>query len=91
MQKPKLVYTTFIRTTPKKLWDAITKPEFTRQYWAGIGERLRLEEGLEMGARQRREKRSLDHRQSVGMQAAQAPRADLGRPGRSRRQIARHL
>ena len=36
MQKPKLVYTTFIRTTPKKLWAAITKPEFTRQYWAGL-------------------------------------------------------
>ena len=33
MQKPKLVYTTLIRTTPKKLWAAITKPEFTRQYW----------------------------------------------------------
>jgi len=36
MQKPKLVYTTFIRTTPKKLWAAITKPEFTRQYWGGL-------------------------------------------------------
>lgn len=36
MQKPKQVYTTFIRTTPKKLWEAITKPEFTRQYWAGV-------------------------------------------------------
>jgi uncharacterized protein YndB with AHSA1/START domain len=35
MEKPKLVYTTYIRTTPKKLWAAITKPEFTRQYWAG--------------------------------------------------------
>ena len=35
MQKPKQIYTTFIRTTPKKLWAAITKPEFTRQYWAG--------------------------------------------------------
>ena len=33
MQKPKLVYTTFIRSTPKKTWDAICKPEFTRQYW----------------------------------------------------------
>ena len=33
MQKPKLVYTTYIRTTPKKVWAAITKPEFTRQYW----------------------------------------------------------
>ena len=36
MQKPKLVYETFIRTTPKELWAAITKPEFTRQYWAGV-------------------------------------------------------
>ena len=36
MQKPKLVYATYIRTTPKKLWVAITKPEFTRQYWAGL-------------------------------------------------------
>ena len=35
MQKPKLVYETFIRTTPKKLWSAI-QPEFTRQYWAGV-------------------------------------------------------
>ena len=36
MKQPTLVYTTFIRTTPKKLWAAITKPEFTRQYWAGV-------------------------------------------------------
>ena len=36
MQKPKLVYTTYIRSTPKKVWDAITKPEFTRQYWGGL-------------------------------------------------------
>src|ERR1043166_3159553 len=36
MQNPKQVYTTFIRTTPKKLWAAITKPEFTRQYLAGL-------------------------------------------------------
>jgi uncharacterized protein YndB with AHSA1/START domain len=36
MKQPNLVYTTYIRTTPKKLWAAITKPEFTRQYWAGI-------------------------------------------------------
>jgi uncharacterized protein YndB with AHSA1/START domain len=35
MQKPKLVYTTFIRSTPKEVWAAITKPEFTHQYWGG--------------------------------------------------------
>jgi len=36
MKKPKLVYTTYIRSTPKKTWDAIIKPEFTRQYWGGM-------------------------------------------------------
>lgn len=35
MAKPDLVYTTYIKTTPEKLWQAITTPEFTRQYWAG--------------------------------------------------------
>lgn len=27
------VYTTYIKTTPEKLWAALTTPEFTRQYW----------------------------------------------------------
>ena len=27
------VYTTYIRTTPEQLWDALTNPEFTRRYW----------------------------------------------------------
>jgi uncharacterized protein YndB with AHSA1/START domain len=35
MNKPDLIYTTYIRTTPEKLWNAITNPEFTRQYWGG--------------------------------------------------------
>ncbi len=30
------VYVTFIRTTPEKLWKALTDPEFTRQYWFGV-------------------------------------------------------
>lgn len=29
----RFVYVTYIRTTPEKLWDALTKPEFTRSYW----------------------------------------------------------
>ena len=32
----RFVYVTYIRTTPEKLWDALTKPEFTRQYWGGV-------------------------------------------------------
>jgi uncharacterized protein YndB with AHSA1/START domain len=27
------VYVTYIKSTPQKVWDAITTPEFTRQYW----------------------------------------------------------
>ncbi|MFO1520178.1 MAG: SRPBCC family protein [bacterium] len=33
MNKTDFVYTTYIKTTPEKLWQAITHPEFTRQYW----------------------------------------------------------
>ena len=31
----KFVYVTYIKTTQQKLWDALIKPEFTRQYWFG--------------------------------------------------------
>jgi uncharacterized protein YndB with AHSA1/START domain len=47
MQKPKLVYSTFIRTTPKKLWDAITEPKFTRQYWGGFANASDWKKGSE--------------------------------------------
>ena len=35
MSNDKFVYVTYIRTTPEKLWDALTKPEFQRVYWFG--------------------------------------------------------
>ena len=31
----RFLYVTFIRTTEAKLWEALTKPEFIRQYWFG--------------------------------------------------------
>ena len=31
MPKPEFVYVTYIETTPEKLWDALTKSEFTRK------------------------------------------------------------
>jgi DNA-binding transcriptional ArsR family regulator/uncharacterized protein YndB with AHSA1/START domain len=34
--KPEFLYTTYIRTTPRELWKALTLPEFTRRYWSGI-------------------------------------------------------
>jgi len=33
MNKPEFVYTIYIKTTPEKLWAAITNAEFSRQYW----------------------------------------------------------
>jgi len=35
MSKPEFVYTTYIETTPDKLWAALTSSEFSRQYWFG--------------------------------------------------------
>ena len=32
----KFFYVTYIRTTPAKLWEALTTPEFTRAYWFGV-------------------------------------------------------
>jgi uncharacterized protein YndB with AHSA1/START domain len=30
------VYVTFIRTTPERLWSALTSPDFMKQYWFGM-------------------------------------------------------
>jgi uncharacterized protein YndB with AHSA1/START domain len=36
MSKSTFVYVTFIRTTPERLWSALTTPEFIGQYWFGM-------------------------------------------------------
>jgi DNA-binding transcriptional ArsR family regulator/uncharacterized protein YndB with AHSA1/START domain len=33
MDKPEFVYTTYIRTTPERLWQALTDPSFTSRWW----------------------------------------------------------
>jgi uncharacterized protein YndB with AHSA1/START domain len=35
MDKSEFVYVIVIRTTPEKLWQALTEPEFTRKFWVG--------------------------------------------------------
>jgi len=42
----KFVYVTYIRTTREKVWEALTRPEFTRQFWYGTA----LESGWSKGA-----------------------------------------
>ena len=36
MSKPEFVYVTYIETTPEKLWEALTDPDFTERYWFGM-------------------------------------------------------
>jgi uncharacterized protein YndB with AHSA1/START domain len=45
MSETKLVYEIYIRTTPEKLWRALTEPEFTRQYFHGSEIRSKLKKG----------------------------------------------
>jgi uncharacterized protein YndB with AHSA1/START domain len=35
MSKPEFVYTTYIETTPEKLWQTLTDGDFTERYWFG--------------------------------------------------------
>src|SRR5690606_21942541 len=46
MPKPELVYVTEIRSTPEKVWQALTDPEFTARYWYGT----RIESTFAVGA-----------------------------------------
>jgi uncharacterized protein YndB with AHSA1/START domain/DNA-binding transcriptional ArsR family regulator len=34
VDKPSFVYTSYIRTTPERLWQALTEPAFTERYWS---------------------------------------------------------
>jgi uncharacterized protein YndB with AHSA1/START domain len=36
MSKSIFTYVMFIRTTPERLWEALTTPEFIQQYWFGM-------------------------------------------------------
>src|SRR5215468_4965091 len=36
MNRPSFVYTNYIRTTPERLWQALTEPAFTERYWGMV-------------------------------------------------------
>jgi uncharacterized protein YndB with AHSA1/START domain len=42
MDKQEFVYATYIRTTPEKLWEALTSGDFSEKYWMGF--RIELEQ-----------------------------------------------
>lgn len=52
MGKPEFIYTTYIKTTPERLWQALTDSAFTRRYWGvafdtdwQVGSTMTWEEG----------------------------------------------
>ena len=38
MGNDRFVYVIYIRSTRERVWDALIKPEFTRQYWFGYAQ-----------------------------------------------------
>jgi uncharacterized protein YndB with AHSA1/START domain/DNA-binding transcriptional ArsR family regulator len=36
METTTFAYTTYIKTTPERLWQALTDPAFTKRYWSGL-------------------------------------------------------
>lgn len=36
MARSTFIYVTYIRTTPERLWSALTDPKFMQQYWFGV-------------------------------------------------------
>ncbi|HEY2083254.1 MAG TPA: SRPBCC family protein [Verrucomicrobiae bacterium] len=49
MEKVEFVYAAFIRTTPEKLWEALTSGDFSEKYWFGF----RFEVELRVGGKVR--------------------------------------
>lgn len=45
METTDFVYTTYIRTTPEKLWEALTSGDFSEKYWFGFRIELELKAG----------------------------------------------
>jgi uncharacterized protein YndB with AHSA1/START domain len=45
MEKATFVYATFIRTTPEKLWQALTSGDFSEKYWIGFRFEAELKAG----------------------------------------------
>jgi uncharacterized protein YndB with AHSA1/START domain len=50
MGHSKFVYVTIIRSTREKVWEALTRPEFTRRYWAGTTQKSDWKAGSSWGA-----------------------------------------
>ena len=45
MEKPEFIYATYIRTTPERLWEALTNGDFSEKYWFGFRIEVELKAG----------------------------------------------
>jgi uncharacterized protein YndB with AHSA1/START domain len=45
MTKPSFIYVTYIKTTPEKLWSALTDPNLMKQYWFGMHQKAEWKAG----------------------------------------------
>jgi uncharacterized protein YndB with AHSA1/START domain len=45
MRKPETVYVTYIDATPEKVWEALTQPKFTKQFFFGRSVELECKPG----------------------------------------------
>lgn len=45
MEKVEFIYATYIRTTPEKLWEALTNGDFSVKYWFGFRFEVELKVG----------------------------------------------
>lgn len=45
MEKTEFIYATYIRTTPEKLWEALTSGDFSEKYWGGFRMEVELKAG----------------------------------------------
>jgi uncharacterized protein YndB with AHSA1/START domain/DNA-binding transcriptional ArsR family regulator len=62
------VYTTYVRTTPEQLWQALTEPAFTRRYWGGVA----LESDWQVGSPVRMQNGPEQEFRDVGQQVLAA-------------------
>ena len=91
MSNPSFVYVTYIRATPDKVWEALTKADLTEKYWFGyrvLAQAGRLHDG----------RKPFRHagppRSDTGKRSATASRVQLEAPlqGHSERtSVTRHL
>lgn len=61
METIEFVYATYIRTTPEKLWEALTQGDFTEKFWFGFRFEAELKVGGKVEIRPPQGKENLCH------------------------------